>query len=196
MPDNSELENHHIFVINVDGSYLKQLTFFENDEAFEPSWCPDGSKIAFSWCIDCELFGRNVEIFVYDFNSDSLFQVTNHLAADDFPIWSLYGDCLVFASSRNYHTADTLRFRTDLYSINIDGTDLQQITNTGYATNPIWMGAKTIIYRDFRDTETFVKLNIETLSGVLFKLCLMFYSGLGFRFMSNGNRSPNLIASC
>lgn len=197
MPDSTESENHQIFVMNADGSDINQLTYFENNEAYEPSWSPDGkqivftssmrstslgfaiffmdangdnikpmkfwpdsihayagsnptwspdgSKIAFDWCTNCELYGRNYEVFIYDFETDTVTQITEHSAGDRNPSWSSDGEQVVFSSRRDYYDADTLRYRTDLYIINSNGFNLQRITNSGYATKPQWHPKELII---------------------------------------------------
>tara|TARA_R110002124_G_scaffold109723_1_gene263116 strand:- start:765 stop:1736 length:972 start_codon:yes stop_codon:yes gene_type:complete len=190
MPDDTNKENSQIYVMNTDGSDIRQLTYFENDEAAQPSWSPDGehivfstslnntsegmslyimnadgsdlhpmkdrpntnvpvlgsnarwspdgTKIAYDFCIDCNAFGKNTEIFIYDFETDSVVQITDHPAGDTFPVWSPDGQKLAFVSKRDYYEADTLRFRGDLYTIHIDGSFTERLTETGYARNPLW----------------------------------------------------------
>ncbi len=191
MADDSEMENYQIYVMNTDGSDMKQLTHFESDEAFLPSWSPDGeqivfstslrsssagaslyvmnadgsnirplkerpnthvvtagyhpkwspdgSKIAFDFCDNCNAGGKNHEIFVYDFETDSVIQITNHPARDNNPEWSPNGDELAFVSGRDYFDADTLRFRDDIYILNTSEKMPNKITNTGYAGRQLWL---------------------------------------------------------
>ncbi len=190
MADDSEMENYQIYVMNTDGSDMKQLTHFESDEAFLPSWSPDGeqivfstslrsssagaslyvmnadgsnirplkerpnthvvtagyhpkwspdgSKIAFDFCDNCNAGGKNYEVFVYDFVTDSVIQITDHPASDSYPVWSPGGEKLAFVSGREYFTADTLRFRKDLYVINLHINEIERITSTGYVREPLW----------------------------------------------------------
>ncbi len=84
------------------------------------------------------MFGRDSEIFIYDVETDSVIQVTDHPAGDTHPAWNSDGSKIAFRSQRDYYNADTLRYRSDLYSLNADGTNLQRLTKTGNATIPRW----------------------------------------------------------
>lgn len=200
-PDNSEKENYQIFTSNTDGSGLKQLTHFDNDEAFNPawspdgeqiafvttlrsssaggslyvmnadganirplkeregstivvpgsnpSWSPDGTKIAFDWCQNCELGGNNFEIYMYDFETDSVEQITDSPAIDDFPTWDSNGNIIAFSSGREYANRDTLRFRKDLYKINVNTKEHTRLTTTGNATKPVWSPLENLIFYEW-----------------------------------------------
>jgi Tol biopolymer transport system component len=75
-----------------------------------------------------------------------------HPASDYKPFWSPDGKQIAFTSNRDYVTGDSLRYRTDLYIINADGTELERITENGKAMNPIWSNAgnQNIIFVRFR----------------------------------------------
>ena len=103
-----------------------------------PAWSPDGRKVAFHDCIDCELGGGNEEIFLADLQAGTLDTLVRHPSSDSHPTWSPDGSRIAFGSRRDYFDADTLRFREDLYMINIDGTDLQRLTQNGKAARPAW----------------------------------------------------------
>ena len=65
-------------------------------------------------------------------------RLTRNPASDEAPSWSPDGKKIVFSSDRDYYTADTMRWRRDLYMVNADGTGLQRLTKTGNATQPEW----------------------------------------------------------
>lgn len=132
-----------IFFMNSDGSDIRPMKLWsDNSETAypgrNPKWSPDGTKIAFDWCINCEQGGENTEIFIYDFETDSVVQVTTHPSADAYPAWSPDSERLVFTSSRDYYDADTLQFRADLYTIELSKSAPTRLTNFGDAGFPIW----------------------------------------------------------
>jgi TolB protein len=49
---------NEIYVMNVDGSNLTQLTFFDGTDD-EPGWSPDGSKIV--WQRECDIWVMNAD---------------------------------------------------------------------------------------------------------------------------------------
>ncbi|GAB5408581.1 MAG: hypothetical protein BalsKO_09460 [Balneolaceae bacterium] len=192
MVDDSENENHQIYVMDINGANLKQLTFFENEEAFQPSWSsdgtqivfttslessslglsiflmnadgtnvrpmktfvnpsfdfvqpgsnprwsPDGTKITFQWCVNCEIGGRNTEIFVYDFLKDSIFQFTNHYADDKAPDWSQYGSKILFGSNRSGPDSQDVGEGYNLFEIDIITQELKQITDSDLVASWVW----------------------------------------------------------
>lgn len=226
-PDNSEKQNYQIFTSNTDGSDLKQLTFFENDEAFtpvwspngstiaftttlrgssagaslylmnadgsgirplkeregspivtpgsNPSWGPDGTKIAFDWCVNCELGGNNHEIFVYDFETDSILKITDNPANDNNPVWNPQKKTLAFLSNRN----DSLTSNTALYIYEFTGT-IFKITGTKSAGRPQWFSNGIEIL--FWSSNELLRYNTSDLS--LSKIDMEISNYIGFRPLS------------
>ncbi len=125
-----------IYIMDADGSNMRPMSILSTryDLAWPgsyPKWSPDGRKIAFYWCVDCELFGKNTEIFIYDIETDTVTQLTDHPASDNFPTWSLDSQSLFFSSNREYFNGDTLRSRANIFKVNVHSHDLTQITKTG-----------------------------------------------------------------
>ncbi len=112
-----------IYVINVDGTGLTQLTN-NNYEERAPTWSPDGTRIAFM----CRLGVPNAsgiatfEICVMNADGTNLVQLTSNGVLDATPSWSPEGQQIVF------HRPVSGRFQ--LFLINSDGTDQMQLTNT------------------------------------------------------------------
>ncbi len=100
----------HIWVMNPDGSGVRQLTTGHGDDR-DPRFSPDGTKIAFS---SDRAFAGSYDVWVVDVASGSLTQITNG-AADEFePTWSPDGSRIAFVSG----TGST-------------GTTIQSITSAG-----------------------------------------------------------------
>lgn len=112
----------------------------------QPAWSPDGTKLAFDQCIDCELFKRNHEVFLADLLTGTIDTLIQHPAADGGAVWSPDGTRLLFSSNRA--CLDTL-FCGDLYAISVDGTDLKRIT---FSEPPVvtasanWLSPDSISY--------------------------------------------------
>lgn len=146
---NSTSEGMSLYIMNADGSNPHPMKERPNTNVpvlgSNARWSPDGTKIAYDFCINCNAFGKNSEIFIYDFETDSVMQVTEHPAGDTSPAWSSDGQQLAFVSHRDYYNADTLRYRSDLYSFNIDNNNLQRLTETGRAAIPQWHPSNSFI---------------------------------------------------
>jgi len=125
-----------IYLMNSDGTNLRAMKPSEDSTSgFSggyPKWSPDGTMITFSSS------GFLDDIMIYDFEMDSVFQLTNHSADDQHPNWSPESELVVFASKRDYFDADSMRYRSDLYTIDVNGENLQRLTETGFASRPNW----------------------------------------------------------
>ena len=90
--------NLEIFVMNADGSNLRQVTKLGGAN-FAPFWHPDGQRIIFSsnWH---NARGRNFDLFLIHVDGSGLERVTFDAAFDGFPMFSPEGTELVFASNR------------------------------------------------------------------------------------------------
>jgi Tol biopolymer transport system component len=108
-----------IYKINPDGSGLKQVTHNTVPD-FDPSWSPDGSKVAF-W-----RHRRNDinEIFVKNTTTGQLVQLSdsNDSMSDTSPSWSPDGSQIVFVSD------DLVNRSRDIWVMNADGSGRKRLT--------------------------------------------------------------------
>jgi TolB protein len=112
-----------VFVVNVDGSDLRQLTPWGMNAA-ESDWSPDGSKIAFN---DSDDRFKSASIYVVNPDGTGLTKLTRDADTGSFrPCWSPRGDKIVFTRVAFGPRGGPL----DLYTMNPDGTDVTPLTHT------------------------------------------------------------------
>lgn len=83
----------------------------------DPTWSPDGSKVAFSSNKD-----GDYDIYVVEVETGQVEKLTSNDKNDIGPAWSVDGSNLVFSSDRDG--------KWEIYSIEADGTDLRKLTVT------------------------------------------------------------------
>jgi TolB protein len=109
----------HIFVVAADGTGLKQLTRFTQDEgrAQGPSWSADGKRLAFQ--VNRKGSSR---IWMCDIDGSNLRPVTPQAdnVLDESPAWFPDGNRFAFQSTRSG--------RMEIWTVNLDGTALRQVT--------------------------------------------------------------------
>ena len=118
-----------IFVVNVDGSGVEQLTRLPrkrkrtDDDWFQnPSWSPDGTRIAFNGAR--KETGGTTNIYVMNADGSGLRRLTRGPAYKWLPVWSHDGSEILYEQFGN--KAQT---RADLYTINPDGGGRQKLTS-------------------------------------------------------------------
>jgi TolB protein len=130
----------HIWIINIDGSNLKQLT--SGTKSLQSDWSPDGKHIAFRK-------GNDLCIM----NNDGSNEVTIMLDAVE-PSWSPDGNRITFRSN------------WDIFTINQDGTNKVNLTNNkNHNMQPSWSPDGTKIAFAKRDIGLFV-MNYDGLNEI------------------------------
>jgi Tol biopolymer transport system component len=126
--DHAEIPNPaDIWVINIDGTGLTNLTDSLAGNEFSSEWSPDGTKIAYVRQED----GQCCDSDIWIMNADGSGQtnVTNTPDySEGFPDWSPDGSRIIFDRSENLNVAGDFGPR-DIATINVDGTGFQNLTN-------------------------------------------------------------------
>jgi Tol biopolymer transport system component len=117
--------NEEIYSMNYDGSAVTRLTNNPTNDQ-NPDWSPDGSKIAF----ESDRSGQ-FEIYVMNADGSNQTKITS-LGKCFSPQWSPEGTRIAFyAINLTYHNL--------LYTMNPDGSDLFQVTDSSVdPDNPYW----------------------------------------------------------
>ena len=120
-----------------NGDLLKQIKFPALGEIFNPTWSPDGKKIAFSSQV-----GGVTDLFVYDLDNAKLQRLTDDPYADLEPAWSPDGSEIAFVTDRFTTSLDSLSYGDyQLAVINAQGGgQIRQLPHLANAKhiNPQW----------------------------------------------------------
>jgi WD40 repeat protein len=114
-----------IYVMSANGTGLARLSA-DNVAEGDPSWSPDGSKIAF-W----SLRDGNSEIYVMSASGSDAVRLTTATASDYDPVWSPDGSRIAFVSDRDG--------QSEIYVMHADGSGLVRLTNNDdHDADPSW----------------------------------------------------------
>jgi TolB protein len=125
--------------MNPDGSGDTQLTFGLSGDSgdAEPSWSPDGTRIAFTSRRD-----GNFEVYVMNADGSGQTNITNNPANDSGPEWSPDGTRIAFSSRRDGNRDGNY----EVYVMDADGTDQTRVTTTagGESFEPAWQSVPVV----------------------------------------------------
>ena len=117
-----------IFVMNSDGSNLKQITFTVSSKYFDtgfprdgngnPVWSPNSDKLAY---VSYE--NGSPDIFIINANGTRNKRLTNTPLRDENPVWSKDGNYILFSSNRSPNVA------SQIYIMRAEGQMQTALTN-------------------------------------------------------------------
>lgn len=161
-PDGSKIlfERHEdIYVMNADGSGQQNLTntsgYFEED----PAWSPTGQQIVYSSGVNDSYSQDEGNIHIMDADGSGASALTSTTAdIDRYPDWSPDGSQIVFSRRQDGNVPE-------LFLINTDGTNLQQITQmpsgtTDYTNRePAWSpDGNRIAFTGYRSSGSYIHI--------------------------------------
>ncbi len=127
--------NTDIYVMNADGSAMKNITNSSDFLEWSPDWSPDGTRIVYSGRLNID---QKSQLYVMDSdgNNRSLLTDINNTNLD--PAWSPDGKKIAFVSYFGGY-GDRRWNQADIYVINADGSNLVRLTNLGdHFCLPVW----------------------------------------------------------
>ncbi len=121
-----------IWLMNVDGSGLRQLTDFP-EGACQPEWSPDGMKLVFiSPCDTNQDQYRGSGLFIIGMDGSGPVPLPSVGGGDFDPAWSPDGKKIAFTSLRN-------AMRPRIYVINLEDNSVQRLSlQYSYDRQPAW----------------------------------------------------------
>ena len=116
-----------IYIQRIFQGILENPTKGRGETNMQPSFSPDGTRIAFS----SNRFDNNLEIYVMNVDGSGLRRLTNHSAADAVPTWAPNGQQIAFTSDRSGSAQIYIMSATD-------GSNLRRISFETTAESASW----------------------------------------------------------
>ena len=125
---------YEIYVMDADGGNEQRLTENRRNDQ-DPSWSPDGQRIAFA--SDRKGSWENFEIYVMDADGGNEQRLTENRVFDEEPSWSPDGQRIAFWSNREADIENA-----EIYVMDADGGNPQNLTNNPRGdASPAWLNS-------------------------------------------------------
>ena len=138
-------EQDALHIVDVKRQKIIESYKFDLDGLYSPDWAPKGNEIAFAGTQK----GFS-DIYVYNFKTEELRQITRDIFSDLEPRWSANGEEIAFISDRNeyIHTENLSEdfkiqkvnyHQFDIYTVNVNTGTINRITDTpANEKSPVW----------------------------------------------------------
>lgn len=114
-----------IFIMNVDGTNIQNITNDLAGNNGSPSWSPDGTRIAFASYAD-----NKGDIHTINIDGSDLRRLTTDFGSNSHPSWSPDGTEIAFISADEYGN-------DHIYTLNINSSQLRHVTESTGSINGI-----------------------------------------------------------
>ncbi len=122
-----------LYVVDSDGSDLRQLLATPSLNPLSLLWSPDGSHIAFDNSVD-----HRWQVFVVDVSSAQFWQVTQNASNQLHFMWSPDGSRIAFNGTSEELRNGSSVLRHGAFVVDKFGGDLQRLTNANGGRDPVW----------------------------------------------------------
>jgi Tol biopolymer transport system component len=152
-----------IFVVDVETGNIISKLHVDCDGVYSPNFSPDGRTIVFSGIKD-----GFPDIYTISTETHDVQRLTHDLYDDRDPVFSPYGDCIVFSSDREslsdtiWHYGNYALFKYSLYD-----NSIEQLTEREYELgNPVFSGdgEKIVFTSDREGVSNLYILDLDSLT--------------------------------
>lgn len=166
-------ESYDIFMTDLDGKIVKQLTHSKGYDA-EATVSPDGKKMIYTSDKD-----GDIDLYIMNLKTGKEKRITNTLGYDGGAWFSPDGKKIIWRASRPKTEAEVKEYKDflaqnlvaptnmEVYTANVDGTGMQQVTSFGQANwAPAFLpDSKRIIFASNHEYKRGFPFNLYTING-------------------------------
>lgn len=145
-------QHYQLYTSLTNGTKLKKLTNFKNDDAFNPSWSNDGKQIAFSTTLNATTSGPSLYLMNSDGSNLRPLKKrpnTDVPTAGNNPAWSPDDSKIAFDFCDNCERGGN---NYDIYVYDFNSTQIVQLFGEGFSdSNPKWLNNNIFYFITDRD---------------------------------------------